>query len=115
MPKKNAPAKEQNEGNQKKQEAAAKATEAKVSKAEAQVFKATGNEPSKKLAPQAQGILNILKQAGKDGLTRVQLVEAMNGVITTKQPESRILSYYQKLLVDSGAVIVDDPAPAEAE
>lgn len=98
------------EADPKKQEAAEKAKEAKVKKSESQVFKSTGNEPSKKLAPQAQGIVNILKEAGKDGLTRLQLVEAMKGVITTKQPESRILSYYQKTLVESGAVTIEDAA-----
>jgi len=104
------PKKKEEVKNEAPAENAAKATEAKTKKADAQVFTATGNESSKKLAPQARGIVNILKEAGKGGLTRAQLVEAMKGVITTRQPEGRILSYYQKLLVESGAVTIEDPA-----
>lgn len=89
---------------------AAAAAEAKAKKSASQVFKFTGNEPSIKLAPQAQGIVNILREAGEEGLTRAQLAEAMKGIINTKQPESRILSYYQKKLMESGAVVIEDPA-----
>lgn len=78
----------------------------KVAKApkKAATFKFTGTEPTCKLAPQAIGIVNILKEAGDEGLSRDDLVAAMEGVITSKQPLSRILAYYQKLLVESGAV-----------
>jgi len=63
---------------------------------------ADGNEI--KLPPQAKGILNILKAAKKKGLSRENLVAAMDGVIETRQPLGRILSYYQKKLVECGAV-----------
>lgn len=58
----------------------------------------------KKLPPQAQGIANILEAAGEKGLSRADLVTKMKGVIQTKQPEGRILSYYQKMLQDRGMV-----------
>lgn len=57
-------------------------------------------------APQARGIVNILKAAGKKGLTREELVAKMNGVITTRQPLGRILSYYQKDLEVAGAITI---------
>lgn len=65
-------------------------------------------------APQAKGIVNILKAAGKP-MTRADLVAKMNGVITTRQPLGRILSYYQKDLVAAGAITMSKaelPAPA---
>jgi hypothetical protein len=58
----------------------------------------------KKLPPQAQGICNILEAAGDKGLTREELVAKMKGVIQTRQPEGRILSYYQKAIVARGMV-----------
>jgi hypothetical protein len=84
-------------------EGAAAAREAREAARSKDVFVYV-KESEKKLAPQAAGIVNILKEAGKRGLTRVDLVTAMKGVITTRQPEGRILSYYQKSLVDCGAV-----------
>ena len=70
-------------------------------------------EPEKKFAPQAMGILEILKKAGKKGLSRVELVKAMDGVITSRQPLGRILSYYQKALAESGCVELIADAAAE--
>jgi hypothetical protein len=70
----------------------------------------TDKVKGKKLAPQAQGIVGILQTAGAEGLTREQLVNAMRGVITTRQPEGRILSYYQKTLVEAGFVKIEDAA-----
>lgn len=64
----------------------------------------------KKLAPQAQGIVDLLEKAGEAGLTRAQLVDAMKGVIQTRQPEGRILSYYQKTLVEGGFVKIEEAA-----
>lgn len=58
-------------------------------------------------APQAKGIVNILKAASANGLKRTDLVAAMNGVIQTKQPMGRILSYYQKDLENAGAVTIE--------
>lgn len=83
------------------------------------VFKAVDPQPKeKKIAPQAQNIANLVVAAGTKGLTRAELVKNMDGVVQTRQPQSRILSYYQKLLVDEGFVTVtagSEPAkPAES-
>lgn len=65
-------------------------------------------------APQAKGIVNILKAAGPKGMTRTELTAAMKGVITTKQPEGRILSYYQKDLMAAGAITIVQATSAPA-
>jgi hypothetical protein len=65
--------------------------------------------PTSKLAPQAQCILNGVEAAGKDGITRENLVKALTGVLVTRQPVGRIISYYQKTLVASGAVTMANP------
>lgn len=61
-------------------------------------------DPSKKVAPQAQVIINTIEAAGPGGVTREELVKNLTGVLVTQQPPSRILSYYQKLIVQVGAV-----------
>lgn len=58
----------------------------------------------KKLAPQAQQIVNIIEAAGAKGLTRDEIIAKMKGVVKTRQPESRILSYYQKTIQENGMV-----------
>lgn len=65
-------------------------------------------------APQAKGIVNILKAAGPKGMTRTELTAAMKGVITTRQPEGRILSYYQKDLMEAGAITIVQATSAPA-
>lgn len=70
-------------------------------------------ENAKKLAPQAQGIVNIVEAAGKKGLTRAALVEQMSGVVTTRQPLGRILSYYQKALIENGYFTLTEAAKPE--
>lgn len=65
-------------------------------------------------APQAKGIVNILKAAGPKGMTRTELTAAMKGVITTRQPEGRILSYYQKDLMAAGAITIIQATAAPA-
>lgn len=65
-----------------------------------------GTRVDQKFAPQAQEIVNILEVAGEAGLTRAELVKKMEGVVKTRQPLGRILSYYQKDLVNSGAVAI---------
>ena len=92
----------------KKKEAAAakkKEKEAKKRVAAKDLFKFKA-DPEKKLAPQAAGILGIIKAAGKKGMTREELVAGMEGVITTRQTMSRILAYYQKPLVEAEAIEV---------
>jgi hypothetical protein len=90
---------------------AAKAREAKDAAAAKDVFTYVG-EPKEKVAPQAMVIIATIKAAGKKGINRDELVQALSQqvdgkpVLVTKQPVSRILSYYQKLIVNVGAVEV---------
>jgi len=98
--------------NHAEQEAIEKAHAAKNARLNATIFKFTGTEPTMKLAPQAQGIVNIIKEAKQ--ITRADLVTAMDGVITTRQPMGRILSYYQKTIVDCGSVEIVEPVSGEA-
>ncbi len=101
-------------------EAARAAKAAKAGAAEKDVFVRVLDDSgkptvaSKKLAPQAQGIVNLIEAAGPDGLVRSALTEKMKGVIVTRQPESRILSYYQKQIVEVGCVKIVASAPATA-
>lgn len=91
------------------------------------IFTAVDPQPTGvKIAPQAQGIVNILLASDSKSLTREKLIEGMVGVVQTRQPEGRILSYYQKVLVDGGFVTItpgvvskseakaEEPAGAEA-
>lgn len=72
-------------------------------------------EGAKKLAPQAQNIVNLIQAAGKKGITRSELVKGMEGVVTTRQPLGRILSYYQKEIQEKGHVTMERAAvPAAA-
>ena len=70
--------------------------------------------PTTKLAPQAVVLLNAIEAAGPDGIRRADLVKNVTGVLITRQPPGRILSYYQKELVNSGAVKRSNPAPVAA-
>lgn len=76
------------------------------------IFKAVDPQPTERVAPQALAIANLVVAAGKNGTTRKQLIEDMEGVVQTRQPQGRILSYYQKLLTEKGFVTITD-APAE--
>lgn len=98
--------KNKNKDKDAKAEAADNAREAKEARRAKDVFKYQG-EAENKLPPQAQGIVNILKEAGKKGLSRAEIVEAMTGVIETRQPVGRILTYYQKRLVEEGCITID--------
>ena len=82
------------------------AKEAKEHAALGDRFKYVGKivEGAKKLAPQAQGIVNLIQAAGKGGITRADLLTGMEGVITTRQPLGRILSYYQEEIAEKGYV-----------
>lgn len=73
------------------------------------------SEGAKKLAPQAQQIVNLVEAAGKKGVTRKALVESMDGVVTTKQSLGRILSYYQKPLIDGGYLALEKAAVVAEE
>lgn len=94
----------------------AKARAARDAAAQTDKFVYAGQvkEGTKKLAPQAQVIVNAIQAAGKGGITRSQLVENLNGILTTRQPIGRIVSYYQKALVETGYVAMTASAPAKA-
>lgn len=103
-----------------KQEAAAKARAAREARASNDVFKFVKQpgEGDKKLPKQAQGIVNILEAAseeGRDGMSRTDLCEAMTQVIETRQPIGRILTYYQKPLVEGGYVEIVKATPVVSE
>lgn len=66
--------------------------------------------PSKKLPPQAQTIVNAVEAAGKKGIGRKDLNAALEGVLQTRQPVGRIVTYYQKLLQEVGAVTITSGA-----
>jgi hypothetical protein len=62
--------------------------------------------PNGKIPPQAMVIINAVEAAGKAGITRGDLVKNITGVLVTKQPVGRIVSYYQKLVQECGAVTI---------
>jgi hypothetical protein len=64
-----------------------------------------GVEPVKKIAPQARVIINAIEAAGQGGITRADLVANLKGVLQTRQPEGRILSYYQKLITETEKLV----------
>ena len=68
-------------------------------------------EPGKRIAPQAQCILNAIEagDTGK-GITRADLEKALTGVLVTRQPVGRIVSYYQKDLQSAGLITYGQPA-----
>jgi hypothetical protein len=76
------------------------------------MFKSNLPQPDVKVAPQAKAIAVIVEAAGTKGITRKDLVANMEGIVQSRQPLGRIVSYYQKLLVDSGFFTVTE-APAE--
>lgn len=82
------------------------------------VFKANVPQPETKMAPQALQIAVLVAAAGTKGITRKELVDQMDGVVVTRQPQGRILSYYQKALVENGfftiAAEVVEPKKNEA-
>lgn len=100
----------------KAMDALAKAREARERSARLDrfIFKGELVEGAKKLAPQAQQIVNLIEAAGDEGITRQDLVKDMEGVVETRQPLGRILSYYQKAMIEQGYITVEqntEPAP----
>lgn len=94
-----------------KKEQMAKARAARESQANLDVFTANNPQPAdKKLPPQAQGIVNILIANGPT--KRAELTKAMEGIIVTRQPMGRILTYYQKRLEQDGFVTITKAAAA---
>lgn len=85
-----------------------------LAKADVFVFVKVAEKP---IAPQATCIVKTIQEAGEQGIGRVQLVEVLKGVLTTRQPAERILNYYQKALIDAGLIKIVNPGrekPANA-
>lgn len=61
-----------------------------------------------RIAPQAQVIVNTIEAAGS--ITRENLEKACTGVLVTRQPVGRIISYYQKDLVAAGLITLTKAA-----
>jgi len=57
-----------------------------------------------KLAPQARVIVNVL--ADLKTATREDLAKALEGKLQTRQPIGRIVTYYQKSLVERGYITI---------
>lgn len=79
---------------------------AKIAKIDMFYF-VNGVKEGEKLAPQARTIVNTL-ELHKAGLSRADLVTALTGKLNTRQPESRILTYYQKSLIERGYVRIEE-------
>lgn len=65
--------------------------------------------PEKPVAPQANVIVDVIKAAGEAGIKRGDLVVGLKGPLKTRQPEERILTYYQASLVDAGIIKIVNP------
>jgi 3-oxoacyl-ACP reductase-like protein len=59
-----------------------------------------------KLAPQARVIVNVMENL--KSANREELVKALIGKLQTRQPEGRILTYYQKTLVEAGYITITE-------
>lgn len=65
--------------------------------------------------PQVKVIATVLEGAGEAGMSRKDLVAALIPAgLATCQPASRILSYYQKELVENGVVVLTKAAAQAA-
>lgn len=58
------------------------------------------SDSGKRLAPQAEAIINIVRNSGKEGITRLDLIEEMKRQMPARQPHSRILAFYQRKLIE---------------
>jgi len=57
--------------------------------------------------PQVKVIANLLEAIGPDGCTRKELCEKLPAAgLVTRQPVGRIVSYYQKPMVDAGMIVI---------
>ena len=66
--------------------------------------------------PQVKVIANLLETAGTTGMTRKELTEKLPAAgLVTRQPVGRIISYYQKPMIDDGIIVIEkapNAAPA---
>lgn len=66
---------------------------------------ADGKAVEAKLAPQAKVIINLIEAAGANGISRKELCEKLPAAgLVTRQPVGRIVSYYQKEIIQKGCV-----------
>jgi hypothetical protein len=66
-----------------------------------------GVPAAKKLAPQAQLIVDVIEAAGAGGITREGLNEKLVPAgLKTRQSVGRIVTYYQKSLVEAGTITI---------
>lgn len=57
--------------------------------------------------PQVKVIANLLEAKGDAGMTRKELCDALPGAgLVTRQPVGRIVSYYQKDMVENGIITI---------
>jgi hypothetical protein len=58
--------------------------------------------------PQVKVIANLLEASPNNRLTRKQLIEKLPAAgLVTRQPVGRIVSYYQKPMIDNGIITVE--------
>lgn len=63
--------------------------------------------------PQVKVIANLLETAGDKGMSRKELCEKLpTAGLVTRQPVGRIVSYYQKPMVDNGIITIEKGAAA---
>jgi hypothetical protein len=63
--------------------------------------------------PQVKVIANLLEASPNNRLTRKQLIEKLPAAgLVTKQPVGRIVSYYQKPMIDNSIITVEKIAEA---
>lgn len=59
------------------------------------------------LPKQARQILSVVKDAGAKGIDRDAIGQTLRGIIKTKQPIDRVVSFYRSKLVGDGYVKID--------
>lgn len=63
-------------------------------------------DASKRIAPQMKLIIATITAAGKGGITREALCKNLTGAIVTRQPVNRVVTYYQKPMIELGAITI---------
>ena len=79
-------------------------------------YKFKNDVGSKKLPPQLVTIINLIKEAGDEGLDREALVAKLSdgNKLNTRQPVDRVLSYYHTRMEELDAVTITKPAKTPA-
>jgi hypothetical protein len=85
-----------------------KAAKPKVKSVKTYIFKNDAPE-GVKIAPQLRIIIGHIKDAGEAGISLGDLVKVVeaNEAFQTRQPVSRVITYYTPTLVEKGIVAVD--------